>query len=79
MFEHLQARRAAAYLLTLTVKHWQGMELRALRSAVSNTWRQVRQLRGYRDALVQLGTFYLQEADAAASVASAGSPPTLGG
>ena len=32
-----------------------------------------------RDALVQLGTFYLQEADAAASVASAGSPPTLGG
>ncbi len=32
-----------------------------------------------RDALVQLGTFYLQEADAAASVASAGAPPTLGG
>lgn len=32
-----------------------------------------------RDALVQLGTYYLQEADAAATVASAGAPPTLGG
>jgi DNA repair protein SbcD/Mre11 len=32
-----------------------------------------------RDALIQLGTHYLQEADAAASVASAGSPPPLGG
>jgi DNA repair protein SbcD/Mre11 len=32
-----------------------------------------------RDALVQLGTYYLQEADAAANVASAGAPPTLGG
>ena len=32
-----------------------------------------------RDALIQLGTFYLQEADAAANVASAGTPATLGG
>jgi DNA repair exonuclease SbcCD nuclease subunit len=32
-----------------------------------------------RDALIQLGTHYLQEADAAASVASAGSPLALGG
>jgi hypothetical protein len=32
-----------------------------------------------RDALVQLGTFYLQEADAAASVAAAGAQPALGG
>jgi hypothetical protein len=32
-----------------------------------------------RDALIQLGTQYLQEADAAASVASAGSAPALGG
>ena len=32
-----------------------------------------------RDALVQLGTFYLQEADAAASVAAAGTPSPLGG
>jgi hypothetical protein len=32
-----------------------------------------------RDALVQLGTFYLQEADAAASVAAAGAPSPLGG
>jgi hypothetical protein len=31
-----------------------------------------------RGALVELGTLYLQEADAAASVASAGPPPTLG-
>jgi hypothetical protein len=32
-----------------------------------------------RDALIHLGTFYLQEADAAANVASAGTPATLGG
>ena len=32
-----------------------------------------------RDALVQLGTYYLQEADAAANMASAGPSPTLGG
>jgi exonuclease SbcD len=32
-----------------------------------------------RDALIQLGTLYLQEADAAATLASAGSPLTMGG
>jgi len=32
-----------------------------------------------RDALIQLGAFYLQEADAAATVAAAGAPSPLGG
>jgi hypothetical protein len=55
VFEELRGRGKVAYLITLTARHWAGMDLRALRSAVSDAVRKLRAQRWWRDATAELG------------------------
>lgn len=55
VFDSFAEEGAAAYLVTLTVRHSPWMELEPMRRAVANVWRQVRQLRRFRQLLEELG------------------------
>lgn len=55
VFEYLRERGAGAYLLTLTARHWAGMDLKALRKAVSETWQKIQRSRAWRSLSADLG------------------------